>query len=72
MHPQDPHRVPLLHTSNIQVDACACGHVHLTVGVVTLRFEIPAFLQLVGTLSQAARRLEAAQPQSWPSPKIHA
>ncbi len=70
MHPPDPHRQPLLHTPNVQVDACACGHIHLTVGVITLRFEIPAFLQLVDTLARAASRLERQARPPWPTPKL--
>lgn len=72
MHDHERHRYPLLHTPNIQVDACDCGHVHLTVGVLTLRFEVPAFLELVTTLGQAAQRIEAAQRRRWLAPKLDA
>lgn len=72
MHPPDPHRFPLVNTPHVQVEACGCGHVHLTLGVITLRFEIAAFQQLVGALHQAAHRLNAVQRTPMLSPKLDA
>ena len=72
MHPHDPHRFPLVHTPHVQVDACACGHVHITVGVITLRLESGAFLHLVSTLVAATQRLEPRGERAWPAPKVEA
>lgn len=71
-HPRDPHRFPIIHTPHVQVDACACDHVHVTVGVITLRLEVGAFLHLASILAQAADRLQGSREVRWPAVKVEA
>jgi hypothetical protein len=51
------HPIPLAHGPVGQVEACTCGAVRLSVGPVTLRFEVASFLALVGLLERARERL---------------
>ena len=39
------------------VALCSCGHVHINLQYITLRFEPEAFSDLVGMLSHARHRL---------------
>lgn len=49
----------LSHGSIGQVALCACGHLHLTLQALTLRFEPDAFRELAALLVLAQRRLDA-------------
>jgi hypothetical protein len=40
------------------VALCECGHLHLTLQYLTLRFERPAFRELAALLMSAQRRLD--------------
>lgn len=50
-----PHaaRTLLARTPGIDVEACPCGAVHLTIGALTLRLEPAAFTRLCTTLADA-------------------
>ena len=51
------HPIPLAHGPVGQVEACTCGAVRLSVGPLTLRFEVASFLALVDLLEHARERL---------------
>jgi hypothetical protein len=40
----------------IQVESCACGMVHVTIGAVTMRFAPEAAAELSATLGEAMQR----------------
>ncbi|HSW22792.1 MAG TPA: hypothetical protein VLJ62_08495 [Burkholderiaceae bacterium] len=47
------------------VALCECGHLHLTLQYLTLRFEQPAFRELAALLMFAQRRLDTdLRPQN--------
>ena len=51
------HPIPLAHGPVGQVEACTCGAVRLSVGPLTLRFEVASFLALDDLLEHARERL---------------
>lgn len=70
-----PHGPRLLaHGSVGQVGLCGCGHLHLNLQYLTLRFEPDAFRELAALVMFAQRRLDAesaapsAQPPAGPDP----
>lgn len=71
MH-RDPHRQSVLVTPHVGVDLCGCGHVHLTVGTTTQRFDIPSFHELARLLAIASERLPRADPPRWNDAKVEA
>lgn len=40
------------------ISACRCGHLHVTLDYITVRFEPDAFRELVGMLGTAQHRLD--------------
>jgi hypothetical protein len=46
-------RIPLARATGIEVDACDCGTIHLTIGALTLRLDPAAFGRLSATLAEA-------------------
>jgi len=48
----------LSHSAIGQVSQCGCGHLHLTLQYLTLRFEPEAFRELAALLAFAQRRLD--------------
>lgn len=50
-----PHldRHPLARAPGIEIDACRCGAIHLTIGALTLRLEPAAFDRLSATIAEA-------------------
>ena len=62
-----PHHEPRLvsHGPIGQVTLCGCGHLHLNLQYLTLRFEQAAFRELAALLLEAQRRLDA-------DPRLHA
>ena len=54
-----PHEPRLIAHGPIgQVALCGCGHLHLNLQYLTLRFEQEAFRELAALLMQAQRRLD--------------
>ena len=45
-----------------QVALCGCGHLHLNLQYLTLRFEPDAFRELAALVAFAQRRLDAESP----------
>jgi hypothetical protein len=57
---EPPHEPRLISHGPIgQVALCACGHLHLNLQYLTLRFEQDAFRELAALLIHAQRRLDA-------------
>jgi hypothetical protein len=57
---EPPHEPRLISQGPIgQVALCGCGHLHLNLQYLTLRFEPAAFRELAVLLVQAQRRLDA-------------
>ena len=57
---EPPHGLQLLSQGSIgQVALCGCGHLHLNLQYLTLRFEPDAFRELAVLLAQAQRRLDS-------------
>jgi len=55
------------------VALCSCGHLHLNLEYLTLRFEPAAFRELVGLLAFAQRRLDTdARLQTDTAPSVDA
>jgi len=71
MKPTPPCTRNRLSTSDIgNVDACACGMVHVTVGATTLRFTHSAFHTLAAMIGQAAAEQTAADPLLAADPRL--
>ena len=72
MH-HDPHRHPLLVAPHVQIELCGCGHVHLTVGATTQRFDLPSFRELARLMEIAVERLPQPEPaRPWADAKVEA
>jgi hypothetical protein len=76
--PTEAHAPRLIsHASIGQVAQCNCGHLHLTLQYLTLRFEPDAFRELAALLEFAQRRLDreaqaaGAQPADGACRPVH-
>jgi hypothetical protein len=52
------HRTPLVQRGECSIDWCPCGHVHLTFGAITLRFDQDAFSELPELFATALARIQ--------------
>ena len=65
MDGRECHRRLLARSGPAEVAACTCGHLHLSVGPVTLRLDEGVLHALWGTLGEALAKL--AEPACVPS-----
>ncbi|MGH7821914.1 MAG: hypothetical protein ACREQ9_19300 [Candidatus Binatia bacterium] len=61
--PAPCHGRPLAVGRACKVDACGCGTIHVSIGMLTVRLEREAFEALCETLLEAAGRLGAPSGQ---------
>lgn len=66
MHAQDGHRQPVISTAVVSISQCPCGHVHVDLGAVTVRFDHASFEHVAqvfaaATAAMRERRAEATR-----------
>jgi hypothetical protein len=61
MHAHDSHRQTVLSTPVVTVSQCPCGHVHVDLGAVTVRFDHASFEHVAHALVAALDRMREQQ-----------